>query len=75
MIDLICLAHATRFIWIEFEEKIIGKIVAGFTTENHYVGVFVGIEISKRNGKVKFKIRDEKSVIRRCNSVYYREEK
>jgi hypothetical protein len=58
------------------KKKLVGKVVVGFTTEAFYIGILLGIEVSDRNGKVKFKIRDEKnSRTRRCNSVYYRKEK
>jgi hypothetical protein len=58
------------------KEKFVGKIVMGFTAEAFYIGILLKIEVSARNGKVKFKVRDEKnSRIRMCNSVYYRKEK
>jgi hypothetical protein len=57
------------------KEKLIGKIVAGFTTEAYYVGVLLSIEISDRNGRVTFRVKEEKKPIRRCNAVYYKGEK
>ncbi len=57
------------------KENLIGKIVVGFTTETRYTGVLLSIEISDKNGRITFRVKEEKKRIRRCNAIYYKKEK